>query len=142
MTRLELSDYLPPYLADVAKFGGMVYASPTRAWVEGPFYDYLKKLLWNFGEDTWAVKWQCRDFARAYATFAQLANAQTPDSPKGIDALSIGEIWFHPDHNAPGDDHAINIIVADRACFFIDPQTGLEWAMSTAEIASVSFLRF
>jgi len=143
MTRSEISAFFAPYSAMyIVKFGGMVYASPTRAWVEGPFYDYFKKMLWNAGEDTWAVKWECRDFSRAYACFAQLCNALTPGSPKGIDALAVGEVWFHPDANAVGENHAINAIIGDGDLFFIDPQNGREWKMSVSELESITFLRF
>jgi hypothetical protein len=143
MTRAEISAFFAPHAAQyLAKFGGMVYASPSRAWIEGPFYDYFKKQLWSVGEDKWAVKWECRDFSRAYACFAQLCNALTPGSPAGIDALAVGEVWFHPDKNQPGEDHAINAIIGDGALFFIDPQNGGEWAMSAAELDSITFLRF
>jgi hypothetical protein len=126
-------------------FGGMIYAVPTRAWLSGPFYDYLKKVLWNFGTDTWAVKWECRDFSRAYATFAQVCNALTAGTPDKADALAVGEVWFLPDASrgmAPGSGHAINAAITEGGLIFLDPQNDQEWAMTPDEKASIYFFRW
>lgn len=139
MTRAEIQAFFPRSLV---QFGGANYAVPTVAWLTGPFWQYFKAKLWSDDVDTWSVKWECRDFARAYACFAQLANARSSGTPDGDDALAVGEFWFHPDTNPPGEDHAICACITDQGLTFIEPQTGAVRPMSATEIASCTFARF
>ncbi|HEY1791566.1 MAG TPA: hypothetical protein VGG34_01495 [Opitutaceae bacterium] len=135
-----------PLLENLARFGGLIYAKPEWAWIVGPFRELVRARLWSDGLDTWLVKWECRDFARAFACYAQECNALTPGAPKGSDALAVGEFWFIPDASrglAPaGTGHAINICITEKGVQFIDPQNFTEWIPSLDELASCLFLRF
>lgn len=140
MTRQEIQAFFPTVYP--IHFGGMNYAVPTTAWLTGSFWDFFKKQLWDFGTETWSVKFECRDFARAYACYAQTCNALSGDTPEGADALAVGEIWFHPDSEPPGSDHAICACVTDKGLVYIEPQTGAIRTLSRIETLSCTFLRF
>lgn len=122
--------------------GGTNYAKPTVAWLTGDFWQYFKAQLWDENLDKWTVTWECRDFARAFACLAQVCNAKTPGIPAGVDALAVGEFWFHPDGNPPFQDHAICPCVTDEGLIFIDPQTGLLRPVSSNELLTCVFCRF
>ena len=123
--------------------GGANYAVPAQDWLLGPFYDYFKKQLGGDGLGAWSVRWECRDFARAYACLAQICNALTTGpAPAAEDALAVGEFWFKPDGSAPGTGHAINVCFTETGLTFIEPQTGLLRPVSDSEMSSCYFLRF
>lgn len=140
MTRAEIKAFFP--LLVFPNFGGLNYAVPTLAWLLGPCRDAFRARLFDAGLMSWKVRWECRDFARAFACFAQEANALTPGGPAGCDALAVGEIWFKPDGSAAGLGHAICPCITDHGLVFIEPQTGAVRPMSPAEIQSTYFLRF
>ena len=134
-------------------FGGAVYALPTVAWLQGAFTDYFKQELFNADMQTWAVRWECRDFSRAFACLAQVCNARS-NTPGNADALAVGEVWFIPDADrygtnpgqlggTPGGGHAINAAFTEQGLIFLDPQfTSQLWPMSLTELSSIYFLRF
>ena len=155
MTSSALLANLPSVINPAKVFvGGSNYAAPTLAWLQGTFYDFFKGRLWNDDLQAWAVKWECRDFARAYACYAQECNALTPATPGGADILAVGEVWFIPDADRygalPGQlagtpngaGHAINIALVETGWTFIDPQANIVWQMTEAELRSIYFLRF
>ena len=121
--------------------GGADYALPTLAWLQGPFWDYFKGELWDDNLDKWQVRWECRDFARAFATFAQVCNALTPVALAGTDALAIGEFWYHIGGD-PATGHAINVCMTDQGQVFIEPQNGQQVHLTDVEISSCFFVRF
>lgn len=120
--------------------GGNAYAKPTLNWLTGPFYEAFREGLWDDNLDKWAVRWECRDFARAFACEAQRANALTSSVPPEDDALTVGEFWFHPDGESSG--HAINICITDAGLVFIEPQTGWVRPVTSTELASAYMTRF
>ena len=122
--------------------GGSNYAKPTTAWLTGPFWQWFKAMLWDEDLDKWTPPWECRDFARAYACLAQVCNARTAALPAGMDALAVGEFWFHPDGNPPLEDHAICACVTEEGLIFIEPQTGLVRPVSPNELLTCKFARF
>ncbi len=127
-------------------FGGANYAKPTLKWLQGPCYDAFYKRYWDANLQKWRVRWECRDFARAFASFAQECNALTPDEacPPGEDILAVGEIWFIPDKQ-DGEQltgHAINVCVTDQGIICIDPQNNRVWDMSESEFDSAYYIRF
>lgn len=147
MTRSEIIAFFPAGLP--IKFGGNDYAVPTLAWLQGPFYSAFKGELWSQDLDRWAVKWECRDFARGMAYEAQKAHALTPVSPDGEPCIAVGELWFTPDAGhyglnteLPRSGHAICACFADQGLIYIDPQNGLKWELTASELISVSLLRF
>lgn len=142
MTRSEIQ--LALYhagLRALPNFGTDNYALPETAWLTGPFWDFYKAQLWNADVDNWQVKWECRDFARAYACLAQLCNARTAVSHTGMSALAVGEFWYNPGGN-PAEGHAINACFTEHGLTFIEPQTGAPVTLCQAEISSCYFCRF
>ena len=155
MTAAVLLNNLPGFIRQSVVFcGGADYELPTLAWAQGTFYDFFRQRLGSDNLQTWIVKWECRDFARAYASMAQECNARTPNTPGGADILSIGEVWFIPDASRygtlpgqlagtfDGGGHAINMLLTEQGWVFIDPQTNVVWQMTEAELRSIYFLRF
>ena len=122
--------------------GGNNYAKPTQAWLEGEFYSSFKELLWAENVSRWSPRWECRDFARMFACFAQVANAMDKMGPTGEDALAVGEFWFLKDPKNPKSGHAVNICITDNGIIYIDPQTGLLWHMTHEQFESCYFCRF
>ena len=132
MTPAVLRNNLSAWIDPAKVFcGGANYAPPTLAWLQGPFYDFFEGRLWNDSLKTWIVKWECRDFARAYACYAQECNALTPNTPGGADILAVGEVWFCPDLDrygtklggsvpgTPADEgHAINMALVETGWVF------------------------
>lgn len=135
--RAECID-LPAELA----IGGTSYALPTQAWLLGPFWGSFREQLFNESVEDWEVNWECRDFVRFYAAWAQLCNARTPNSPAGTNALAVGEFWYIPDDSKPNDGHALVICFTDQGRIFIDPQTGLLCTLTSAQLRSCYFCRF
>jgi hypothetical protein len=125
----------------IIHFGAANFALPATAWLTGSFWQYFRAQLWNADVDKWQVKWECRDFARAYATLAQLCNARTSSSPADTDALAVGEFWYNPGGDRT-KGHAINACFTERGLTFIEPQTGNPVQLCPVEIQSCYFCRF
>ena len=123
-------------------FGGLIYDCPSKDYMEGVFYASFRAWLGQEGVLDWTIPWECRDFARAYATLAQVANSKNASRPNNADACAVGEVWFHPDSQPVFSDHAINVMIIDGKLIFIDPQNNTEWPMSETEMQSITFLRF
>ncbi len=137
MTQSEISAFFPgrsPY------FGALNYAVPTRAWLQGPFWDFFKARFWSEDLDKWKFRWECRDFARAYACAAQECWASTAGGPDS-DALAVGEIWFIPDASK-ADGHAICPVFTEHGLEFIEPQTGQLCPITPEQLSSSYFRRF
>lgn len=139
MTRGEIQAFFP---GQPVHFGGLDFEVPTLAWLTGPFWSAFKARLWNENLDKWRVRWECRDFARAYACMAHECWALTTGVDSPSDALAVGEIWFLPDPNTPAQGHAICPAITDKGLIFIEPQTGLTYPVGSAQRASAFFLRF
>lgn len=134
--------------------GGANYAKPLLSWVTGRCYDAFRARYFDDALAYWKVRWECRDFARAFACFAQECNALTPDAacPAGEDILAMGEIWFIPDRlpdgtandgaHGPRIGHAVNALVCENGVDFFEPQTGAMRPLTTSEYASAYFIRF
>lgn len=143
MTRQEIQAFFPPSYS--MHFGGLVYAVPTLAWLTGPAYAAFKAKYFQDDILAWTVKWECRDFARAFACFCQELNALTSGTPENADALAVGEFWFIPDGAPPGAGHAICPAITDQGLVFLDPQIiepGKVRPTSPNEILRGSFLRW
>lgn len=144
MTRAEIQKWFPPTPGMVmTHFGGLEYAVPTVNWLQTKFWDYFSKRLWDSNVSKWKVRWECRDFARAYACMAQECWANTVGVDSPADALAVGEIWFRQYPNEltkPG--HAVCPAITDRGLVFIEPQNNTLCEMSSEQLASRYFLRF
>lgn len=141
MTRPELLAFFPTTPLCPTHLGAASYAVPTLKWIQGPCYEAFRARYWAENLDKWIVRWECRDFARAFACFAQECWATTQGGTAD-DGLSIGEIWFIPSAAKPIEGHAICPIVCDQGLVFLEPQTGQLWPITPEQFASRFFLRF
>lgn len=142
MTRAEVIAFIPPKWNVPTLLGAASYAVPTLEWVRGPFWDYFHGTMWDANLQKWKVRWQCRDFARAYATLAQRCWAETVGGTED-DGLAIGEFWFLPANRTdPNVGHAINPVITGSGMKFIEPQNNSIWAVTPTEFESRYFCRF
>jgi hypothetical protein len=133
----------------VGLFGHLVsdtqYIVPSEDWVRNKFPD----LLLNFQKELKITSYieesnDCDDFAKMAASFARMANSNTPSSKKY--GITVGEFIYRPD----GLDqryHAINIIVAytkenKLQVLFFDATTMQFKTLSKDEINSCNFWIF
>jgi hypothetical protein len=142
MTPAEIALFFPAprTLLALPHFSANDYAVPTLEWLQGPFWDFFKTRYWATDSDKWKFRWECRDFARAYACAAQECwGNSAPDQAAESDALAVGEFWFNPE---PGKGHAICPAFTEQGLVFIDPQTNALCALTTEQYSSRYFLRF
>jgi hypothetical protein len=140
MTRDEIQAFFA-FDAPLPHFGANSYAVPSLAWLTGPFWSFFRARLWNENLDKWQVRFECRDFARAYAAAALECWALTQGGTAD-DGLAVGEIWFIPNAAKPNEGHAICPVFTEHGLQFIEPQTGQLYPMTAAQISSRYFLRF
>lgn len=138
MTRSEIIPFFQPGL--LPHFGGMNYSVPTLGWLQGAFWDFFKARYWSEDLDKWKFRWQCRDFARAYACAAQECWASTV-ADSDADACAVGEIWYSPDPKS-ASGHAICPVFTERGLQFIEPQTGHICELSPEQFSSRYYLRY
>ena len=142
MTRGELLAFMPSVPNCPTHLGAESYAVPTLRWLQGPFWDFFKKRLWDANLDKWQVRWECRDFARAYASTALECWAKTVGGTTD-DGLAVGEVWFLPDQRGQAaEGHAVCPCITDEGMIWIDPQVNTVWPYSPVELASRYFLRW
>lgn len=141
MTRDEIAAWFPANWTCLTNFGALTYAVPTLAWIQGPCYAAFRNRYWAENLSRWTVRWECRDFARAFACFAQECWATT-QAASLEDGVAVGEIWFRPDPNDLTKGHAICPIFTENGLQYLEPQTGKLWPMSPEQLASRYFLRF
>lgn len=58
------------------------YRCPTLDWVKGPFRDGWLTFINGLGVQYNAERWDCDDYARMCAAYAQLLNGNTPKADK------------------------------------------------------------
>lgn len=146
MTRDEIKSWFNPIYCQL-HFGGLNYAVPTLGWLQTTFWLFFRARYGADALNLWTFKWECRDFARAYACAAQECYARTTATPPEEDALAVGECWFIPDQALTTDTtkpmgHAICPIITDQGLQYIDPQNNTLWNMTESETARMYFLRF
>lgn len=117
------------------------YSIPTKKWFLNEFSKSLVDHLIKIGIFRYAAESNdCDDYSRFAATLAQIFNAKSGRSDKG---LSIGEVWYIKNGNLP---HAITIaIVANKGNYeicFMEPQSGKQEILSQKEIESIYYVRF
>lgn len=115
------------------------YAAVNSAWLRD-FYTRWRADLHRKGVVKWDPKFDCNRFAASFAASAQIEYfTATFHARNAAEALAVGEIWY--DREA-GGAHAIVIAHTERGPIFIEPQSGLELRLSSAEVASIYFKRF
>lgn len=142
MTRGELIAFAPSINGCSANFGALTYAVPTLNWLQGPCWEFFRARLWSENLDKWQVRWECRDFARAFACCALECWAKTVGGTDD-DGLAVGEIWFLPDRRAQAmAGHAVCPAITDGGLIWLDPQNGQLWPFTPSEFASRYYLRW
>jgi len=148
MTRAEIQSFFPPVLSPLTgvdtsppHFGAASYAVPSLAWLQGEFWKFFKYRLWSENLDRWAVRFECRDFARAYASAALECWALTIGGTTD-DGLAVGEMWYVPSVEKPGVAHALSPVFTENGLQFIEPQTGQACTLTPDQLSSRYFLRF
>ena len=139
MTRDETTAFLPGTIACPTHLGAASYAVPTLDWLQAKCWPAFRSRLWSENLDKWIVRWECRDFARAFACFALECWATSALLPSLDDGLSVGEIWFRL---TPTTGHAICPAITDQGLVFIEPQTGQLCTLTPEQLSSRYFLRF
>ena len=138
MTRDELAAFLPDTPRCVTHLGAASYAVPTADWIVMHCWPAFHARYWSEDLDKWVLRWECRDFARAFACFAQECWALTVGGTED-DGIAVGEIWYPP---TPATGHAINPCITDQGLIFIEPQTGQQCYPTSEQVASRYFLRW
>lgn len=138
MTRPELLAFLPDVPWCPVHLGASEYRVPTLGWLRGPFYEAFTRRYWNEGLGKWSRRYECRDFARAYAAMAVECWA-TSNEIAEEDSIAVGELWFNP---TPSTGHAICPAITDVGLVFIDPQNNQLCTLSTEQLLSRYFLRW
>lgn len=141
MTKSELFELL----VDIGIPACNIYISdqswnlPTIKWVTGKYSSYYRSKLFGWGLWKWKPDYDCDNFARHFAAFAQTSHAKTNKIEKA-EGLTIGEFWYR-DENVGG--HAINIVISDKV-YFIEPQRSKcnIVKLTEKEIQSCMFCRF
>jgi len=119
-----------PVLADAS------YACPTKKWV-GKFFVWYRWCCARVGV-VWKGCYDCDDFARLAAAFAQISHylSDCEDKPQG---LAFGEFWYDSELGP----HAVNIIlIEDSEAIWYEPQTGKELNLTDEEKESCCHIRF
>lgn len=140
MTRDEIQAFFP-LPGPPINFGAMDFEVAALGWFQSKAWPAFRVRLWNENLDKWIVRWECRDFARAFACFCLECWATTNGVNSTSDGLAIGEIWFIPDATVNAG-HAICPVFTETGLQFIEPQTGLVYPMTAQQMASRYFLRF
>lgn len=129
--RLRFGPYCPVILSDAT------YATPTLAYLTGPFFRFFWNQRTNAGLMKWERKNDCDNFARAYAQCAADAHALTTAGTS--EGLAVGEFDHH---KAGAGPHAIIVAFTDAGQVFIEPQNGKQITLTPDEIASCFHVRF
>ena len=112
------------------------YLCPTRRWLLGQVYDSFAGFLGTYGQ-RYERQFDCDDFARTFAVWAVLENAQRTKDAEGI---AVGELFYR---RRDGGGHAINVaVLEDKKTLYIEPQTGRPIRLNKDEVGSIWFVRF
>jgi hypothetical protein len=119
------------------KIGDKDYNPVEEQWLLYPFYNYFEKVMDGLKIPGWRKKFDCDNFSSGYRFIAQALHLQGKTSEQSI---AVGEMSYRRDK---GGLHAINIAVVEfNNIIFIEPQTGVEKCLSTAEKRSCYFVQF
>lgn len=133
-----------PYLP---VFGDTSYEYPTERYFFEEFPKEAKQFFAGLDDRPWYQKllqmwfrpdqWDCDDFARGAAWFAQVQNRR---KGKGRAAIAIAEFWYYR-KGVPGDEHAVIMgMFSPNLVGFIEPQTWQPMNVFPNEICT--FYRF
>lgn len=90
----------------------------------------------------WDTRFDCNQFASYFVSLGKIRHyARNWYSRDRAQSVALGFVWYHPDGNAPGTNHAIVCAVSPEGVLYLEPQTGRYLSLSPAEVQSIS-LRF
>ena len=113
-----------------AVLGDSVYAEVNSKWLAG-FYDDFRTELYHNGILKWDARFTCRHFAAYYAALAQARFYRgTFHGTEKANALALGTVWFA---RSDGSGHALIVAFTERGRVFIEPQTGKEVKLASAD---------
>lgn len=119
--------------------GDSAYSEVNSAWLKS-YYDSFRKSLFREGVVRWDERFDCNHFSSYYIALAQVRNfTENFHTKTRAQSLAIGECWFM---QTPITAHAVVMAVADAGVLYIEPQTGQQLTLSTAQIASRFLVKF
>lgn len=124
-----------------ASFGKLQYAEVSEEWLKWAYSDFRAELSeGQFGVTKWDDRSQCTLFASAFEVYCQKRYfAQAFHSSIPAPGIGVGTMWFNP---APGQGHAINVVLTEAGVCYFEPQTGKFLDLTPAQIASTYFRKF
>ena len=119
--------------------GDASYAEVNAAWLKS-YYDSFRSSLFREGVVKWDGRFDCNHFASFYVALAQIKffNENFHGGTRA-QTLAVGECWFM---QTPITAHAVVMAITDLGPIYIEPQTGQQIALSTAQIASRFLVKF
>lgn len=117
------------------------YATPSKKWIQGEFFNLYRKWLWDHNLFTWKEYGDCDNFAFTFYCFANMCHAKTMQIRERqglptVQGISVG-IMFFKQKNYGG--HAINFIVTEDEFLYLEPQNGQWLNLSKEERESCWF---
>ena len=115
------------------------YACVSKSWLFKAFGpNWISVIRQYLGVKYTSQAYDCDNFARGAASWADILHVITPEHPKS--GLAIGEFVYATDD---GGAHAINIVICnDLEVVFFEPQTGTEAKISIFEKCNAINIRF
>lgn len=117
------------------------YVCPSRKWVKN-YYGWYWRICKQMNL-SWSPDYDCDDFARLAAAYAQIAHSTTKWNGVGVkpEGLAFGEFFYK--RKKDGEAHAINLVLVENAeMSWWEPQTGRELKLNREEIVSCFYVRF
>jgi hypothetical protein len=142
VTHLMMKEGIPQWAIHLADAS---YVALEREWFYKELYPSLERKLREWGLDDWQRSWDCDDFARELARWAQISHQMA--SGAGAEGAGVWEFWFAQD--PPNRQmHAIDVALlrlGDSASLhFVEPQPNARLrsvSLSTAQRASCVLVR-
>lgn len=121
--------------------GDAAFQLITKAELDSVYSEFRDEL---FRKDLvrWDTRFDCNQFASYYVSLAKIRHyARNWSSRDRAQSVAVGFVWYHPDGNPPGQNHAIVCAVTPEGVVYLEPQTGRYLNLSPAEVQSI-LLRF
>lgn len=127
--------------AGAGTFGKSEYAEVNRDWVLWAYQDFKAEIsAGQYGVASWSDRSQCTFFATSFEVYAQKRYfAQAFHSAIPASGVAVGSNWYHP---APGEGHALDIIITQNGTEYFEPQTGRFIILSASQVQSTYFKKF
>ena len=123
-------------------FRNRTYAVVKETAVWDMYCDFWK-VLYSQELYKWNSRFNCVHIANLFVELCQVqyANKDFNKSPNA-EALALAEVWYHPNKNKKGEDHAVVAIYTDNGLLFLEPQTGQFVRLTEEEKRSITYVRW